>query len=61
MRTIIRVSPKGYLTAHQAGTKPFPDYKERWQKLMIIKDRKNRPLTWITKHAYPLLVNLYNL
>jgi len=61
MRTIIRVSPQGYLTAHQAGAKPYPDYKERWQKLISIKDKRNRPISWITEHAYSSLIRLYGL
>ena len=61
MRTIIRVSPRGDLTAHQAGMKPVPDYKENWFILMKIKDKHNRSISWVTKHAYPALVKLYRL
>lgn len=61
MRTIVRVSPQGHLTAHQAGTKPYPDYKEKWLVLIKWNDRKNRPITDLLPYAYKVLIHLHQL
>lgn len=59
IRAIVRVSPRGDLTCHQAGITPFPDYKKNWQILSTWKS--NRPITDLKDYAYRRLVHLYGL
>uniref|UniRef100_A0A6H1Z8E7 Uncharacterized protein n=1 Tax=viral metagenome TaxID=1070528 RepID=A0A6H1Z8E7_9ZZZZ len=62
MRAIVRVSPRGDLTCHQAGSKPFPDWKEKWQVLMTWNDgKRNIPIERLRDYAYSRLIKMYGL
>lgn len=62
MRAIVRVSPRGDLTCHQAGSKPIPSYKEKWQVILKWNDgKRNIPIEKLIPYAYKRLVNMYHL